>query len=137
LSGTAGAGAREDPKEEQRPLENGSHVRPDISARLLLQLDDLTDLHRGAGAGVGGRVRHGLRAPGFECIAVDSRPRRATSRTRCARDVEQVRPSPCCAKTWPTADLSVKLVHRRRRGSVRLSNPNPVFGTGCQILHPL
>jgi len=59
-----GAGAREDPKEEQRPLEDGSHVRPDINARLLLQLDDLTGLHRGAGAGLGGRVRHGLRAPG-------------------------------------------------------------------------
>ena len=40
-------------------------MRPDINARLLLQLDDLTDLHRGAGAGPGvGRVRHGVRAPG-------------------------------------------------------------------------
>jgi hypothetical protein len=33
--------AREDPKEEQRPVEDGSQVRPDINARLLLQLDDL------------------------------------------------------------------------------------------------
>src|SRR5262249_46563482 len=42
-SGTTGAGAGEDPEEEQRPLEDGSHVRPNINARLLLQLDDLVD----------------------------------------------------------------------------------------------
>ena len=48
--GTSGTGAREDPKEEQRPLEDGSHVRPDISARLLLQLDDLSETYADAPA---------------------------------------------------------------------------------------
>jgi len=36
-------GAGEDPKEERRPLYRGSHVRPWLLARLLLQLDDLVD----------------------------------------------------------------------------------------------
>jgi hypothetical protein len=39
-----GAGARDNPKEEHRPLSDGSHVRPEWHARLLLQLDDLTTL---------------------------------------------------------------------------------------------
>ena len=43
-------------------------MRPDISARLLLQLDDLTDLYRGANAGLGGRVRHEWRAPGLNAL---------------------------------------------------------------------
>jgi hypothetical protein len=34
------AGARDDTKEEQRRLDNGSHVRPRPLTRLLLQLDD-------------------------------------------------------------------------------------------------
>jgi len=38
-----GAGARYDPKEEQRTLCRGSHKRPGSIARLLLQLDDLDD----------------------------------------------------------------------------------------------
>jgi transposase len=40
LSGTLCAGARDDTKEEQRRLDNGSHVRPRPLTRLLLQLDD-------------------------------------------------------------------------------------------------
>src|SRR5262249_59329542 len=41
--GTTTCGAGEDPTEERRPLNHGSHVRPDLLARSLLQLDDLTD----------------------------------------------------------------------------------------------
>jgi hypothetical protein len=36
-----GAGARYDPKEEQRALKHGSQKRPGSTTRLLLQLDDL------------------------------------------------------------------------------------------------
>ena len=36
-----GAGARYDPKEEQRSLKHGSQKRPGSTTRLLLQLDDL------------------------------------------------------------------------------------------------
>ena len=43
-------------------------MRPDISARLLLQLDDLTALHRGAHVGLGGRVRQELRAPDLNAL---------------------------------------------------------------------
>ena len=41
--GTNTYGAGEDPTEERRPLYHGSHVRPYLLARLLLQLDDLID----------------------------------------------------------------------------------------------
>ena len=42
-----------DPKEEQRSLWDGSHVRPNAHARLLLQLDDLTGYTDGAGGWLG------------------------------------------------------------------------------------
>ncbi len=42
LCGTQRAGAQRDPKEEQRSLWDGSHVRPNAHARLLLQLDNLS-----------------------------------------------------------------------------------------------
>ena len=79
----SGAGARDDPKEEQRSLCRRLSQRPGRTARLLLQLDDLDGhillsgrrraprrLRRSVGAGEDGRP--------------DSRSRHATSHRECA-----------------------------------------------------
>ena len=107
--GTSGAGARDEPKEEQGPLSDGSHVRPELHARLLLQLDDLTT-YTGAATD---RAPWPLVLPVglVEFTTVDSRSGRATWQTASAPDAGRGRPPrPSC------------------RGAARC--PGPTRGTG-------
>ena len=81
--GTSCAGAREDSREEQRPLMHGSRKRPHRYARLLLPLDDLAEptLRRRQAR----PLSHPPTTVSFERAPVCSRSRRATSQRAYAR----------------------------------------------------
>jgi len=80
-SGTARTGAPEDSMEEQRHLEDGSQVRPNVQARLLLQLDDLSGSLRDASLRGLAVVRRPHRAPSTVTNAIGLVVHRGRTRT--------------------------------------------------------